>query len=61
MSVTHPWVRFARGDWVVSRRGQQGERYQGVEVLDAEGDLGEDPDLGVDRFDECVAPDLLEG
>ena len=41
--------------------GEHGQGDQGVGVGEAEGDAGEESDLGVDRFDESVGQAVFDG
>ena len=40
--------------WAESGEGEHGECDQGLGCVEAEGAAGDQPDLGVDRFDACV-------
>src|SRR5439155_16638253 len=52
---------FSAGEfWAVAAEGEHGERDQRVWVLEPERDAGEEPDLGVGRFDEPVGQSAVE-
>ena len=47
--------------WAVSCEGEHGQGDEGVGGGEAEGDAGEESDLGVDRFDESVGEAVGDG
>ena len=45
----------------MAAEGEHGESDEGFGAGEAEGDSGEEPDLGVGRLDEAVGETLVEG